>query len=379
MNPLGPIAACYGLTGLLSALWGATLPATDARLDLGAGRLGAVLLVLAAGSLVAMPVAGRLAERWTTRPLLRACVPATALAVAGPGLAPSAGWLAVAAGVLGLLLGTLNVALSVRTVAVEQAAARPVMATMHGTWTLGAVGGGAGVTMALRAGVDVQALMTCGAVALAALGLAVGWRLEPLSVAPRATDPVGPPPRQGLVLLLGVLGAAAFIAEGAATDWAGVHATRVLGADPATGSLVFTAFFGAMTVVRFAGDALRARFGAAVTIRLAGAVATAGWALVLLGPTVGFAITGWTLTGAGMALVWPIVISAVGAATRAARQLSTVTTVSYGGGLIGPALIGYVATRASLPVALLIPAALALVVATAAPAVLNALTQKSHV
>jgi hypothetical protein len=65
----------------------------------------------------------------------------------------------------------------------------------------------------------------------------------------------------------------------------------------------------------------------------------------------------------------------LGAATPAAGRLSAVTMISYGGGLIGPALIGSVAARATLPVALLIPAALALVVTVVAPAALDAVTR----
>ena len=53
-------------------------------------------------------------------------------------------------------------------------------------------------------------------------------------------------------------------------DWVGVHAIRVLGADAATGSLVYAVFFATMTGVRFLGDALRSRLGATRTMRLAG-------------------------------------------------------------------------------------------------------------
>jgi hypothetical protein len=137
-----------------------------------------------------------------------------------------------------------------------------------------------------------------------------------------------------------------------------------------------------MTVVRFAGDALRSRFGAAATVRLAGTVTTAGYALVLLAGLLpaaaparfACALTGWALAGAGTALVWPIVISELGALSGSARTLSLVTMISYGGGLVGPPLIGSVATTAGLPSALLIPAALALGVAIVAPAVLRAAT-----
>jgi hypothetical protein len=265
------------------------------------------------------------------------------------------------------------------------------MATMHGMWTLGAVAGGAVTSGALRGGVDVQVLMAAGAVFLALIGLAIGRNLvEPprtVRVLPTAASAPAAPLHPGWVLALGLIGAAALLTEGAATDWAGVHATRVLGADPATGSLVYTVFFAAMTVVRFVGDALRARLGAATTLRVAGGTATAGYALVLLAGLlpgavsvrVDCAIAGWALTGAGMAVVWPVVTSALGAASRAstgaARRLSTVTAIGYGGGLVGPALIGFVASKATLPVALLVPAVLALVAATVAPAVLTAVVR----
>ncbi len=134
---------------------------------------------------------------------------------------------------------------------------------------------------------------------------------------------------------------------------------------------MYTAFFVAMTVVRFVGDPVRARLGAVLTVRLAGATATAGYGLVLLAPQVETAIVGWVLVGAGMAVVWPVVVSTLGTSGASARRLSTVTTISYGGGLVGPALIGSVAGRAGLPIALLIPAALAVLVAAAAPAVLK--------
>jgi MFS family permease len=390
---VGAVAACYGLTGVLAALWGATLAATDARLGLGPGRLGGSLMALAVGALVAMPLAGRLADRWTGRRLLRLTIPAAALALAGPAVAPSAELLALSAFVLGMQFGGLNVALTVQAVTVERAIGRPVIARMHGTWALGAVVGGAAVSTGLRGGVDVRVLMVAGGVALAVAGLTAGAKLPAWAPAvptpsgadawPGNVDATAWAPRPALVITLGIVGAAAFLTEGAATDWAGVHATRVLGAAPSTASLVYAVFFAAMTVVRFVGDAVRARLGAPTTIRLAGGTATAGHGLVLLSgalpaatPTrVACATVGWALAGVGMAVVWPVVISALGAASvragAAGSRLSVATTVSYSGGLIGPALIGYVAARATLPVALLIPAGLALLVSIVAPAALN--------
>ncbi len=364
------VAACYGLAGVLTALWGATLAATDARLALGPGRLGASLMALAVGALIAMPIAGRLADRR----FLRLTIPAAGLAMAGPAAASSAELLVLSAFVLGTQFGGLNVALTVQAVTAERAIGRPIIARLHGTWALGAVVGGAAVSAGLRAGVDVRVVMVAGGVGLAVAGVVVGAQLPAWApAAPGTVAATARAPGPALVIVLGIVGAAAFVTEGAATDWAGVHATRVLGADPSTASLVYAVFVAAMTVVRFAGDAVRSRLGAPTTVRLAGVTATAGYGLVLLSgalpaatPTrVACATAGWALAGAGMALVWPVVISALGAA---GGRLSAATTISYSGGLIGPALIGYVAARATLPVALLIPAGLALLVATVAPA-----------
>jgi hypothetical protein len=229
----------------------------------------------------------------------------------------------------------------------------------------------------------VQLVLVIFAAALVVAGLAITRNLPAPAVrrsadgsaADAAGGRSGVERRVGLVVGLGLVGAAAFLTEGAATDWAGVHATRVLGADPAVGSLVYTAFFVAMTVVRFVGDPVQARLGAAATIRYAGATATVGYGLVLLASItqtarVGTAMAGWILAGAGMAVVWPVVVSALGSSGASGRRLSTVTTISYGGGLVGPALIGAVAGRAGLSVALLIPGVLAVVVAGAAPVVL---------
>lgn len=119
---------------------------------------------------------------------------------------------------------------------------------------------------------------------------------------------------------------------------------------PVDGAVVL---FASMTAVRLLGDAMRSRVRATRLVVSAGLTATAGHAAVLLAPAAGgaalavaVALSGWALAGAGMALIWPVVSSAVGAAFPGrARRLAMVSTLSYGGGLIGPAVIGGVRRR----------------------------------
>lgn len=124
-----------------------------------------------------------------------------------------------------------------------------------------------------------------------------------------------------------------------------------------------------MTTVRLFGDPIRARLGSVLTIQLAGVLATAGYALVLAAPLapeaarVVVAWTGWALAGVGLATVVPVIFSAVGAAGGpVGKALALVTAFGYSGLLVGPALLGFVAQHASLPVALIIPAAMAAVI-----------------
>ncbi|GLZ78567.1 MFS transporter [Actinorhabdospora filicis] len=367
--PRRVLAVYFFLTGTLFALWGATLAATDARLGLGPGRLGTVLLAMSLAAIATVPLAGRAAARWGSCRTVRTAAPAAAVAMAGPALAWDHLSLLAAAVVLGAMSGAMNVVLGLRAVETERATGRPLMGRMQGLWTLGSVAGAGAVTIAFHLGAGARAVLVAGGLLLAALYIAVagpgGGRAS--AVAP---PPVTAGTGRGVrLVVLGVIGASAFVVEGAAADWAGVHAATVLGASPAAASLAYTVFCVAMTGVRFAGDALRARLGAARTVRAAGATAIGGLTLVLASPALGTpaALIGWAVAGAGVAMVWPVVASAAGDE----GGLPRVSAIGYGGGLAGPALIGGLAEAATLPVALLLPAALAVLIALAAPPVLR--------
>ena len=173
------VAGLYATTGALTALWGATLPTTEARLDLGPGRLGAVLLAAGAAALIAMPAAGRGVDRWGAGRLLRCAAPGVAVATVAAILAPGFAALTVAAVALGFLMGALNVALTVAAAAVEAERARPIMSRVHGMWSLGAGCGAATVALGLHLGVAAPVLVVVQAggsavcFALLARGLAV--------------------------------------------------------------------------------------------------------------------------------------------------------------------------------------------------------------
>lgn len=374
----------FATSGLVMGAWAAGLPALDERLQLGPARLGTCLLLIAGGALASMLVVGRLCDRFTSRVISRIGGPLAGLILLGPALAPSYGALAVAAAVYGLTVGLLEVAMNVNSVEVEARYGRPIVSAFHGLWSLGGAAGGALTTLGLSLDLDPQ-LMLVWAIALAVASFAwFGGYLLPPPHHDTSHTTAAPAPakghglRWGLVLLLGIVAFSGHISEGAAIDWAAIHARRVLDTPLSSAPIAFTVFGVAMTVVRLAGDPIRARLGSARTLLLAGGFATAGYGLVFVSPVFGglvLACVGWAFTGIGLATVVPVVFSAVGASGGAVgKALSMVTAFGSAGLLVGPAVIGHLAEATSLPIALIIPAALAALVALAGPSAVRALS-----
>jgi len=105
---------------------------------------------------------------------------------------------------------------------------------------------------------------------------------------------------------------------------------------------------------RFGGDYLRARYSEQALLRFGGSLAAVAMAVVLLSANAWVALIGFALVGAGLAPVAPILFNAatrVPGVSRAAA-IASVTSIGYSGFMVGPPLIGSIATAASLTMAL---------------------------
>ncbi|MGD9955221.1 MAG: MFS transporter, partial [Candidatus Nanopelagicales bacterium] len=99
-------------------------------------------------------------------------------------------------------------------------------------------------------------------------------------------------------------------------------------------------------------------------------VVLSGVVITLAAPGVYGALVGVLLWGAGVALVFPAAMSAGGETPgRAADGIAAVSTIGYGGFLVGPPLIGLVAHEIGLGRALWILPVLGLGIVLLAPVV----------
>jgi len=375
------------VNGAVIANWVPRVPAVKAALGTSDGPLGLALLGLGVGAGASLLVAGRVVARFGSRPVTRVAGIAMCAALAGPGLAGSLPALALSLALVGATSGLMDVAMNAHGALVERGYRRPVMASLHGLWSVGGLVGAVTGGLAARAGWSPARHFAVAGLCLGAVLVAGTWRLLPasLDMAPANPRPAaaggGEAPGRGRgmpwsrpLLLLGVVGFSSFFGEGSAHDWSAVYLHDVLGTSPAMAAAGFAAFSLAMATVRFAGDRLSARFGPVRLVRASGLVAAVGFGLGLLAHQPVAGVAGFALLGVGLACVVPVTFSAAGhlGGGPAGVAISRVAAVSYLATFAGPPAIGLVADVVGLSVALAIPVALAGVVALCARAVATA-------
>lgn len=134
------------INGLGMSAWAPLVPYARDRLHLDGASLGALLLCLGIGSLLAMPVTGTLVARFGCRTVM---IFSTLLVLCMmPLLATVQTHLFMAAALMlfGAGLGMLDVAMNYQAVEVEKAAGKPMMSGFHAFFSLGGILG-AGSTL----------------------------------------------------------------------------------------------------------------------------------------------------------------------------------------------------------------------------------------
>jgi predicted MFS family arabinose efflux permease len=309
--------------------------------------LGLLIVVFGVGAVCAMPVCGYLIGRYGSRAVSRVAGTLCAASLVGIAVAPAVPFLTLALIFFGAMLGSMDVAMNSNAVVVERRMQRAIMSSSHGFWSLGGfVGAGLGGLMVQHWGFATHiAIVT--SVALLIVLAAMPFLVVENRPLPTADGKRGGFPRSPLVYVTGVIALLCMMPEGAVLDWAALYLQQEMGADYATGSLAFTAFSGAMAIMRFLGDGVRNRLGAVATMRISGVVACTGMLGAALAPSPLLATLSFAFAGLGIANMVPIAFSAAGnpPGISSAAGMSVATTIGYSGMLAAPGLVGVVAER----------------------------------
>ncbi|TDD73394.1 MFS transporter [Actinomadura darangshiensis] len=347
--------ASFALNGFLMGMWIVHIPEIEHRTGIDHAVLGRLLLLLGAGAVAGMRIAGPLTDRAGARTVVPLGAALCSAALVLPGTAANAWTLGAALTVLGIGNGVLDVAMNAHAVQVERGYGRPVMSAFHAAYSIG------GVLAALAAARtltwDWPPAAALGAAA--ALGIAAAAAIRPALLrsgpAPDTAVPDTVPdaapgtavrterrrtPRR--IWRLALLALMIMLCEGVANDWSVLHLRTVLDAPAGTAAIAYGAFSVAMTTGRLLADRVTARYGPVAVLRHGAALAAIGLAAGALSPWVALAITGWAVFGAGLSGCVPQLFSAAGHHDRAAAgaNVSRVAGLGYLGMLAGPGVIG---------------------------------------
>jgi fucose permease len=347
------VALIFFVNGFVYASWVPRLAEIRSGLALSEGELGIALLMLAIGALVAMPVTGGLIARYGSRILTAATVGLLGLALPPVAFAGGLAWLCLAFLLYGAATGALDVSMNAQGIAVERAYRRPIMSSLHGMFSIGAMAG-AGVTgLVASQGVGIVAqLLTTGAVTMV-LGPLLARVLLPAQADAGGRGEGFVLPDRRLVAL-GLIAFCGLLGEGAMGDWSAVYLDQSLGADVQVAAMAFAVFSLTMALGRFSGDRVVARFGGGAVVCGGGALAALGLGATLLIGRPEAAIVGFGLIGAGLSCIFPVALSAAARTPgmAAGTAIAGVCTIGYLGFLIGPPAIGGLAELVGLPAAL---------------------------
>lgn len=386
--------------------WIPRIPDIKNSLGLSDGMLGLALLMMPMGTLIGFSVAGRIVELTGLRNACRIFLPIWAILFVGPALAENFLQLSLALIVSGLAIGMIETAMNTEAARIERVAGKRLMSRCHGFWSLGTmfgalIGGvlaqaGLSVTMHFLLAMPIIAL--CGyasATALPRLGnrgygitsddharkspanvLTGPSRIEADSVdagvvtrtetsiqesveADSGARLFSLPARAIVLLCLMPLGI--MMVEGAFIDWSAVFMRDVLDAGPMVIAVTYSSFSLVMAAVRLSGDWLATRYGDVLVVRVSGLAACLGITLFALAPSTPLAFIAAALSGAGVAIVFPLAVSA--AANRPGRtsagNVASLNMISFSAFLIAPPLIGFMSELFGLRIALVCLAPLA--------------------
>ncbi len=364
------LTAFFALDGFVFAGWVVRIPAVKEQTGASASALGLALLGVSAGAVITMTLTGRLCRRYGSHLVTVVCAVLLSVSVALPPLTHSTLALGAVLLVFGAAYGGINVAFNSAAVDLVAALGRPIMPGFHAAFSLGGmIGAGLG---ALVARLPVAGPAPHGARRDRAAGDGGGGAGAD---AVRAADPggrgrpaEGSAPRRdrrtrALVVVFGLIALCTAYGEGALADWGALHLEQDLGASPGTAAVGYLCFALAMTIGRLSGTTLLERLGRTRTILAGGSIAAAGMLLGALSPYLWAALLGYAVTGLGLANLFPVAVERAGA-LAGPSGVATASTLGYGGMLLGPPAIGFMADWYSLPAALTSVAVLAAVATT---------------
>lgn len=333
----------------------ARIPAIKAHAGINDAELGLVLLVYGIGSIAGFLSAPVLLKHISSRFLLVSSAIILLAALVAFALSPNLHLICGVAIFFGLATAFFDVCMNVQAMLLEMASHRSRMAVMHACYSMGGFMGS--MTGSFFAFANIGILWNFLAVSLVLAPISI---ISCKSLLPDVKYQDKDKEKRKIpffIIFCGLMALGAFIAEGASAEWGGLLLQNAKGADAGTAALCFGALSAPMALARLTEDKLREVFGDFILLFSGSLLSFLGLGLVLLSPWPWVCLSGFAMMGLGLSPIMPIVISRAGShgALSPSTASAIVSLLGYGGLLVVPPSLGWLAQHFSLETALLVP------------------------
>jgi len=367
------LLAMFLLMGMVSMGWVPRIPEIKDAIGLSNGQFGFILLASTFGSITGAQIGGRAIHTFGSCRVTQVAVSIMPVGLAGMGLANSAIVLIISLFVMGFGYSLMDICLNAQGFIVERILKKRCMSSLHAMWSVGAflttvIGGS--IARFVSYEVNLVAIAAFAAIAfIPAAFFLLPSDLDDHNGGEEETSAKIPLFGKSVLPLwglgIGLLGS--MIAEGAASDWAGILLRDDMGYGKGVNASGFACFALAMIVSRLLGDKMLDHFGPALTVKLGGYIGGTLFGVAILiavplsqsHPLVALIIInlGFSAVGFGIGPMFPAFILAAGATPGVAPAvaIARVGVIGIAGYFFGPTLTGLISEVTSLPVALFFP------------------------
>lgn len=390
--------------GIGTAPWAAIMPYVKERLALTEMHYASLLLCFGLGAVIGMPLTGRLVHRFGVKKVIFCAVLGLYAGMAGLGLESlTLPWAYVFVILWGMSLGILDVANNIHGALLEELSSLHLMSSFHGFYTLGCIGSAllcaAGLYSGMHTLTAMGILSGAGIVLLLALysnlidthghGAAADEEKQDERTRDAAAKSQGqgsgqedraearrpvPPYLTAPIVVIGLVCTIMYLTDGMIYDWSAVYLITNGGVDIAVASVGYLSFQTAIALMRFKGDEWVAKIGPARFIGTGGLIASACMLIIALSSNSLVIIACFFVCGLALSNAVPVMFSETARRSGAwqGQAIAWVGTLGYSGLLLGPALLGSLASLGGLSLIYLFTSCLLFVMGIMAYAVLRA-------
>jgi len=347
------IFCLYFCTGLCFSSWASRIPDIKSALQLNDAGWGTVLLMIPIGQICSMTISGLIVSKVGSKKILPLALMGYVIVLLFIGLSATEYALIISLIAFGFCGNFCNISVNTQAISLEAVYDKPIMASFHGGWSLaGLTGASIGLLMTSLKVRPIWHFCIVGTLVIATLIISrpylqpdIKKEKDPADIAARKRRKP-----ETFLFLLGIVAFCGMAAEGAMADWSGLYLIDVVGLPKHLAPMGLVAYMITMTSGRFMIDKATWKWGRQRIIQVGGTLIGIGLFTAVAFPYLIPVIIAFMITGFGTAGIVPTIYSTAGQKTQipTSLALTIVSGIGFLGFLMGPPLIGYIATVTNL-------------------------------